>query len=117
MTNRAPLNGVNRAAGEPDLAEVSPAGTSLPEPAPPVFRWYHKLWFVVLIIACAEMGVFLVWFPWTRYWDSNFFSSFLPGWRSIWSSAYCRGAVTGIGFLNLYVALGEIFRLRRFSQP
>jgi hypothetical protein len=28
---------------------------------------------------------------------------------------YVRGAISGLGVLNLYISLGEVFRLRRFS--
>ena len=29
---------------------------------------------------------------------------------------YVRGAISGIGVVNLYISLGEVFRLRRFSS-
>jgi hypothetical protein len=28
---------------------------------------------------------------------------------------YVRGAISGLGVVNLYISLGEVFRLRRFS--
>jgi hypothetical protein len=28
---------------------------------------------------------------------------------------YVRGAISGLGMVNLYISLGEVFRLRRFS--
>jgi hypothetical protein len=27
-----------------------------------------------------------------------------------------RGAISGVGVVNLYISLGEVFRLRRFSK-
>lgn len=81
-------------------------------------RWYHILSALLLIVFCMELGVFLIVFPWTSLWDANLFSS-IPErrhWRDIWFNAYVRGAVSGIGALNLYIALGEISRLRRFSR-
>jgi len=27
-----------------------------------------------------------------------------------------RGAISGLGVVNLYISLGEVFRLRRFSS-
>lgn len=81
-------------------------------------RWYHILSALLLIVFCMELGLFLIVFPWTSLWDSNLFSS-IPerrGWRDIWNNAYVRGGVSGIGVINLYIALGEIFRLRRFSR-
>jgi hypothetical protein len=33
-----------------------------------------------------------------------------------WFNAYVRGAVSGLGIVNVYIALLEIFRLRRFAR-
>lgn len=81
-----------------------------------VYHWYHKIWAVLLITFCLEIGLFLTVFPWTAYWEINYFSQLLPGWRALWYNAYLRGAVSGLGVLNLYIALAEIFRLRRFAR-
>ena len=35
--------------------------------------------------------------------------------RGVWLNGYFRGAVSGLGVLDLWIALGEVFRLRRFS--
>jgi len=82
----------------------------------PIYRWYHKLSAAVLIALCVEIGLFLLVFPWTNYWENNYFSSVLPEWRRYWMSPYCRGAVSGLGVANLFLAVGEIFRLRRFGR-
>ena len=89
-----------------------------PQVAPqrPGYRWYHKMSSVVFILFCFEIAVFLIWFPWTEYWDHNFFSSRLPEWRRFWGNSYLRGAVSGLGVLNLYICVAEVFRLRRFLR-
>lgn len=79
------------------------------------YRWYHKLSAVLLVTFCLEIGFFLLIFPWTDYWGINYFSSLGASWRSFWSNPYLRGAVSGLGIATLYVAMAEIFRLRRFS--
>jgi hypothetical protein len=89
------------------------------KPVRPAHRWYHILPALLLIVFCIELGTFLIVFPWTGLWDSNLFSSIRPewhGWREVWNNAYVRGAISGLGVINLYIALGEIFRLRRFSR-
>jgi hypothetical protein len=93
--------------------------TAAPEPDSdpgPRFRWYHKLIGLLFVILCFEMGVFLLVFPWSPYWDGNYFVWMLPEWRELWISPSLRGAVSGVGLVNLYVSLLEVFRLRRFSQ-
>ncbi len=86
------------------------------EDAPSEFRWYHKASALLVIILCLEVGLFLVAFPWTEYWETNFFFSFGPGWYRFWQNAYARGAVSGLGALNIYISFVEVFRLRRFAK-
>jgi hypothetical protein len=81
----------------------------------PAYRWYHKLAAVVFIVFCLEAGLLLTFLPWTEYWESNYFASLFPGWATYWNNLYVRGAVTGLGMVNLYIALIEAFRLRRFA--
>ncbi len=117
-------------APEPDRAVQDPApqGVTIEQHAnlavenppisePPQYRWYHKLLGLLAVIFSFELGVFLLVFPWASDWDLNYFSS-LPLWAAnIWASPYFRGAISGIGVLNIYVSFIEVFRLRRFSAP
>jgi hypothetical protein len=89
------------------------------EPRPPsrAWRWYQIFSAFLFIVFCFELGAFLLVFPWLEYWDDNWFSTVVPEWRRYWENAYVRGAVSGVGALNLYIAIAEIFRLRRFATP
>ena len=75
--------------------------------------WYHKLGVILFVIVCFEVGAFLVIFPWTQQWDSNSLASLLPSLRDYWTSSYFRGALSGLGLLNIYISIGELLRLRR----
>jgi hypothetical protein len=96
------------------------SGDALPGPVPvqsPRYHWYHKMSAVVFIAFCLEIGLFLLIFPWTEYWDSNYLSSLPPAaLRHYWDNMYVRGAISGLGVLNLCISLVEIFRLRRFAR-
>ena len=81
------------------------------------YSWYHKAGAVIAIVFCFEVGVFFVVFPWLPYWDSNFLGTFSERWSKIWTDPYFRGAVSGLGLVNIYISLLEMFRLRRFSEP
>jgi hypothetical protein len=81
----------------------------------PVYRLYHKVGSVLFACFCFGIGLFLVLFPWTGFWESNFFSALVPEWHGYWGNSYVRGAVSGLGVVNLYISLVEIARLRRFS--
>jgi hypothetical protein len=94
----------------PPTAEERP----VPEPPPaPRYRWYHKVSAVLFITLCLDIGLFLLICPWTDYWDN--FVSFVHAWSPYLDNMYVRGAISGLGVVNLYISLGEVFRLRRFS--
>jgi hypothetical protein len=100
--------------------QLEPHGR-LAEPEPleerPRYHWYHKVWAVIGIVFCFELGVFFVVFPWLPYWEANFLGGFSDRWANIWRDPYFRGAISGLGLLNIYISLLEMFRLRRFSEP
>lgn len=80
--------------------------------APRRYRWHQKLLALLLILFCLEIGCFLLIFPWVGdVWEKNFLSSLLH--RGYWDNAYLRGAVSGLGVVNLYISFVEILRLRR----
>ena len=96
---------------------IEPRIPTVTEPAPaetrPEYHWSQKFSAILLIIFCLELGCFLLVFPWVGgVWDTNFFCSLLH--TRYWDSGYFRGAVSGIGAINLYIAFVEIFHLRRF---
>jgi hypothetical protein len=87
-----------------------------PRPATGLQRWYEIASSLVLIIFCLEIGLFLMAFPWTEYWERNFFSHIVPEWHRFWDNSYVKGAVSGLGVLNVYISLLEIFNLRRSGR-
>ncbi|MGH9632232.1 MAG: hypothetical protein ACRD7E_28345, partial [Bryobacteraceae bacterium] len=74
-------------------------------------RWYQKMAGLLVVIFCFELGVFLLIFPWATEWHLNYFSSLPPWSRQTWNSPYFRGAISGLGIVNIYISLLEVFRL------
>jgi hypothetical protein len=81
--------------------DIAPASTE------PQVRWHQKVSAMVFVVFCVELGLFLLIFPWSGYWETNYFSS-----SPYWDNAYVRGAVSGLGVVNLLISLVEISRLR-----
>ena len=98
----------------PVVPSVLPAGEHVEE-APVVarHRWYQKVAAVLFITFCLDIGLFLLIFPWTDSWED--FAAFARAWRPYLDNMYMRGFISGVGIVNLYISLGEVFRLRRFS--
>ncbi len=68
---------------------------------------------VVFLLFCLEIGLILMLLPWTLLWDNNFFVSLFPEWGRLWLNSYVRGAVSGVGIVNLWIAISEGLRLMR----
>ncbi len=78
----------------------------------------HNLWRIRVVRICFmlftfEIGVFLVIFPWTDSWSLNYIQGLAPAVEAAWNDPYLRGAVTGLGFLNVYLACVEVILLFR----
>jgi hypothetical protein len=55
-----------------------------------------------------EIGFVLLVVPWSSYWDRNFFSLSWPALHALLTSNYVRGAISGLGIINVMAAVGEI---------
>lgn len=77
--------------------------------------WYSKLIGLCFVVFCFEIGVFLVVFPWLDVWELNHVASFAPWLADLWGNPYFRGALSGLGLVNIYISFLEILRLVRGS--
>jgi hypothetical protein len=71
-------------------------------------RLFRRLVFVALFL---EVGLLLVVLPWSGFWDRNYFGFALPGLRPFITNNFVRGAVTGLGVVNLLAGLTELMLL------
>ncbi len=97
-----------------------PTGTQEPQLedpiVPPGSGWFQRLSSVLFIIFCFELGLFLLIYPWTDGWTDNFFAWAIPGavqtsWHTFWNNGFVRGGISGLGAVNLWIAILEVFRL------
>ncbi len=75
---------------------------------------------MLFIIFCFELGLFLLIYPWTDGWSDNYFAWLLRGhsqasWHAFWDNSYVRVGLSGLGIVNLWIAIMEVFRM--FSRP
>jgi hypothetical protein len=95
-----------------------PAPVVTPEPpiTPPGHGWFQRVMSVLFVIFCLELGLFLLVYPWTDGWSANYFGwaaarGSLQRWHNFWNNTYVRGAISGLGAVNLWIALSEVFRM------
>jgi len=49
--------------------------------------------------------------PWSAFWDHNYFAHIAPGVSHLLSNNFVRGAVSGLGAVNVAAGLAELFSL------
>jgi hypothetical protein len=85
-----------------------------------------RLSVIFYIILCLEIGIFLTVLPWWPQgmwglsdWGNNYFLLYAArktgyqGLQAVVASGWVRGAVTGVGLLNLGIAFWEIFNFKQ----
>ncbi len=71
---------------------------------------------LLLVAYFIEVGLLLVLVPWSPFWGRNYFVTAFPAIYDIISNHYVRGAVSGLGVVNLLMGfreLGEMLMARR----
>jgi hypothetical protein len=56
----------------------------------------------------VEVGLLLVVIPWSSFWERNVFFDLSPWLHAYMRNRYLRGAVTGLGLVNLALAIAEL---------
>jgi hypothetical protein len=72
----------------------------------------NRLLAIAFILFCFEIGLFLVFVPWSNLWDHNLLLFYLP-LRGVLLNNFVRGAVSGLGLVDLCLGLGELNRFRK----
>ncbi len=83
-----------------------------------------KLTIVFFILICFEIGILLVILPWvpSPSWNENYLLVLAADkihwpWLALaMKSGYARGAVTGIGLLNIFLGVWEIINFKRTAR-
>jgi hypothetical protein len=65
---------------------------------------------IFLIVFAFELGLALLISPWLGRWETSWMPDYSPRFSAIWLSPYFRGALSGLGLLNIYVSLNEAVR-------
>ncbi len=69
----------------------------------------------LLVLICFELGVLLMLAPWSAFWERNYFLDRYPDLIPILLNPFVRGAITGLGLLDVWIAFSFIRRKRGSS--
>jgi hypothetical protein len=66
----------------------------------------------LLIVAFFfEFGIALLVVPWSSFWDRNYFAEAVPMIHTIIRNNFVRGAVSGLGIVNIAAGLVELISI------
>lgn len=63
---------------------------------------------LLLVAYFIEVGLLLVLVPWSPFWERNYFLTAFPALQEIVRNNYLRGAVSGLGVVNLLMGFKEL---------
>ena len=71
---------------------------------------------LLIIAVLIELGLLLIVVPWSTYWERNYFAQVSPLVEAIVTNNFVRGAITGLGAVNVIAALTDLASLVRRRQ-
>jgi len=76
----------------------------------------NKVLFVIYVLYCLEVGIFLLVYPWMRLWDQNFLLQYSSYLRVVLLNDFVRGAVSGLGIANLILGAWDVAHFQRYFR-
>ncbi len=58
-----------------------------------------------------EVGLILILVPWSGFWERNYFTQIAPAADSLLRSPIVRGAVSGLGVVNIIAGIADLVSL------
>ena len=72
---------------------------------------------LVYVAFFLEVGLLLVVLPWSTFWDNNYFVLRLPSIRPFLTNHFVRGAITGLGGVNLVAGFVDLTLVFASREP
>ena len=72
---------------------------------------------LLLTAVLFEVGLVLIVVPWSTFWDRNYFGESLPWLQAIVTNNFVRGAVSGLGVINVLAGVAESIAMIAARRP
>jgi hypothetical protein len=72
-----------------------------------------RIWRYCFALFTLEIGLFLLIYPWTDRWLFNDLQDYSPWLNDLWQDQYFQGALSGLGGVNVYLAVQDLLRTLR----
>ena len=87
------------------LQLANPASQSKGNRDTRVTFWILKILYILFSLG---FGVALLWLPWLSFWENNHLLNLYPPLRPLISNSYFKGAVLGLGIVDILIGIYEI---------
>ena len=67
-----------------------------------------RLLSIASIFFCFEIGLFLVFIPWSELWEGNYLLNYVPAFRPIVLNGFFRAGVTLLGGIDILIGISEL---------
>ena len=102
-----PLNAHENTAHDQDAPHQAIHNEDAREEMP---LWMRRIFLIIYVLFCIEVGIILVALPWTERWETLLMH--WPSFRHVLGHGFVRGAVSGLGFVDLWFAIAEAVNYR-----
>jgi hypothetical protein len=101
-----------------DLSTLSRPAEPNRQQGEKVYHWggLSWIWHLLYIIYSLEVGLVLIFLPWLAIWDNNYLLYLFPHFRPLLANAFLKGAVLGLGIVNILIGIQEIVRFKKNSR-
>jgi hypothetical protein len=104
---------------QPNLFSSSSSnGSAVPDrkPVPGDSRriglWLRRIELLFYVILRIYVGVIVIVLPWTPLWSGNNWIDYFPRVYAFLMHDAVRGVISGLGVLNIYIAIDEVIHYR-----
>ena len=86
---------------------IQPVPRTLPSRIP---RWLLAVELILFVILRIYVGALVFLLPWRAVWTTNAWINHWPIIANFIAQGWVRGLVSGLGLLNIWIALAALFR-------
>ena len=73
---------------------------------------------IASIFFCLEVGLFLMFIPWSELWEGNYLLTYIPTFRPLIVHPVFRAGVTALGGIDILIGISEVRHLiRSIREP
>ena len=73
---------------------------------------------IASIFFCLEVGMFLMFIPWSELWEGNYLLTYIPTFRPLIVHPVFRAGVTALGGIDILIGISEVRHLiRSYREP